>query len=143
MNQPFAEGFAMKILIAPLVIAALALASTLPAAAQSKPDNGTSVGMATTHDPAADRNSYTQKAQGEMHMWEQKLQDFNAKAETKATAAETSASKDLDSAWAETRTASSQLETVSEKDWDSAKASFQTASHKLAVAWQKVNPKDK
>jgi hypothetical protein len=56
---------------------------------------------------------------------------------------EASASKDLDSAWAETKTASSRLETAGEKDWDSAKASFKTASDKLAMAWQKVNSKDK
>jgi len=131
----------MKIFFAPIVIGILALAGVAPAVAQSTPDKGT-VGAATTHDPAADRNSYTQKAQGEMLIWEKKLQDFNAKAETKATAARTSASRDLDSAWNETKTAWSQLGTTSEKDWDSAKASFQAASRKLAAAWHKVNPKD-
>lgn len=76
-------------------------------------------------------------------MWEKKLHDFNAKVETKATKAETSASKDLDTAWTETKTASGRLETASEKDWDSAKASFKTASNKLFIAWHKVNPADK
>jgi hypothetical protein len=140
----------MKRLIAPIVFGFLALAGAAPAAAQSKPDEGTSVGAATTHDPAAERNSYTRRAHGEMDMWEQKLHDFNAKVETNATEAQTSASKNLDSAWTETKTAWSQLVTVGENvgtaganDWDSAKASFQTASDKLAVAWQKVNPKDK
>ena len=61
----------------------------------------------------------------------------------KATEAQTSASKDLDDAWTQTKMASARLETAGEKDWDGAKASFQTASHKLVVAWQKVNPADK
>jgi len=131
----------MKILFAPIVIGMLALAGAAPAAAQSTSGKGT-VGIAATRDPVADRNSYTQKAQGEIHIWEKKLQDFNAKVETKATAAQTSASRDLDSAWDATKTAWSRLGTASEKDWDGAKASFQTASRKLAAAWHKVNPKD-
>jgi hypothetical protein len=140
----------MRIAIAPLLIGTLVLAGALPAAAQSKTDKGTSVGAATTNDPAAERNSYTQQAHGEMDMWEQKLHDFNAKVETKATEAQTSGSKDLEGAWTETKTAWSQLVMVGENvgtagpnDWDSAKASFKTASNKLAVAWNKINPTDK
>jgi hypothetical protein len=137
----------VQIFIAPIVIGLLALAGAVPAAAQSKPE-GTSVGAATTHDPAAERNSYTLRAHGEMDLWEQKLHDFNAKVETDATETQTSASKNLDSAWTETKTAWSQLVKVGlnvagANDWDSAKASFQTASDKLAATWQKVNPKDK
>jgi len=139
----------MRIFIAPIVIGLLALAGAVPAAAQSKPE-GTSVGAATTHDPAAERNSFTLRAHGEMDLWAQKLHDFNAKVETNPTETQTSASKNLDSAWTETKTAWSQLVTVGlnvgtagANDWESAKASFQTASDKLAAAWQKVNPKDK
>jgi len=140
----------MKIIIAPIVVGLLVLAGAAPAAAQSTSHKSTSVGAATTHDPAAERNNYTNHAQGEMDMWERKLHDFNAAVETNATEAQTSASKNLDSAWTETKTAWSQLVhvglnvgTAGANDWDSAKASFQTASDKLAVAWQKVNPADK
>jgi hypothetical protein len=132
----------MKMLITPLAVAALVVASALPALAQSNPlsDNATSV--ATTHDPVAERNSFTLKAQEEVGAWQTKLDDFDAEVETKSKAANASASKDLDSAWAEAKTASSRLETAGETDWDSAKASFQTASHKLVLARHKVNPKD-
>jgi len=135
----------MRILIAPIVIGMLALAGASPAAAQSKsvPDKGASVGMAASHDSEADRKSYTQQAQGEMHLWEQRLHDFNAKVESKATGTQTSASKDLDGAWTETKTAWNQLETAGENDWTSAKTSYQDASHKLGLAWHKVSPKDK
>jgi len=128
-----------------MLLGALALAGVSPAAAQSKPasDKGTSVGVATTPDPAAERSSYTQKAQDEVRIWEQKLQDFNAKVQASASQAKASATKDLNDAWAQTKTASARLETAGEKDWDNAKASFQTASHKLAVAWHKLNPADK
>jgi uncharacterized membrane protein len=135
----------MRILIGPIVIGTLVLAGTLPVAAQSKPatDQGASIHLAATGDTAAERNSYTQKARGEMRIWQQKLHDFGAKVQVSATQAQTEASKDLDNAWTDAENASGRLETAGEKDWDSAKSSFQTASHKLAVAWQKVNPSAK
>ena len=135
----------MKIFIAPIVIGTLAFACALPAAAQTKPafDRGATVSVVTTRDATIERNSFTQKAQDEVRIWQQKLHDFDAKVQANATEAQTSASKDLDDAWTQTKAASAQLETVGEKDWDSAKASFQTASHKLVVAWHKVNPADK
>jgi hypothetical protein len=135
----------MKIFIAPLVIGTLALAGASPAAAQPKPlsDQGVSVGVATTRDSTAERSSYKQQAQDETRIWQQKLDNFDAKVKAKATEAQTSASKDLDDAWTQTKMASARLETAGEADWASAKVSFQTASHKLVVAWQKVNPADK
>jgi hypothetical protein len=135
----------MGVAIAPLLIGTLVLAGASPAVAQSKPasNQGTSVGVAHTRDAAAERESYTQKAQGEVRIWQQKLHDFDAKVRVKATEAQASASKDLDQAWIETKTASARLKTAGENDWDSAKASFKTASDKLAVSWHKVNPADK
>jgi hypothetical protein len=135
----------MRFFIAPIVIGTLALAAASPAAAQSKPasDQGVSVGTANSHNPVAERTSYTQTAQSEMKLWQQKLLDFDAKMQAKATEAKTRASKELDDAWVETKSAYSQLETAGEKDWDSAKVSFKTASAKLAVAWHNVNPADK
>ena len=140
----------MKIFIAPVVIGLLALAGAAPAAAQSKPDKGTSVGAATTDDPAAERNNFTNHAQGEMEIWEGRLHDYNAKQKTNTTEAQTSASRNLDSAWTETKTAWTQLVhvglnvgTAGPNAWASAQADFQTASQKLASTWQKANPEDK
>ena len=135
----------MRTIIAPLVAATLTLAAASSAVAQSKPgsDQGTSVGMASPRDAAAERDSYTQKAQGEVRIWQQKLHDYDANMRIKATAAEASTSKDLDDAWTETKTAAAKLETAGEKDWESAKASFQRASDKLAVSWHKVDPAGK
>ncbi len=130
----------MKRLIAPIVIGTLAWAAALPAAAQVKTN---SVGMAASHDPAAERTSYTQKAQAEMHLWEQRLHDFNARIENRTTQSQSSAARDLDGAWSDTKIAWNQLETAGENDWTSAKASFQGASHKLGVTWQRVSSKEK
>jgi hypothetical protein len=134
----------MRIFIAPLLLGTLVLVGASPAAAQSKPasNQGVTVGVAPTRDAAAERESYTQKAQADLRIWQQKLHDFDAKAH-KATEAQASAAKDLNEAWAETKTASARLETAGEKDWNSAKVSFKTASDKLAVSWHKVNPADK
>ena len=135
----------MRFFFAPIVVGTLALAAASPVAAQSKPasDQSVSVGTANSRDPAAERNSYTRTAQDEMKLWQQKLRDFDAKMQAKATEAKARASKDLDDAWAETKSAYSQLETAGETDWNSAKASFKTASAKLVVAWQRVNPAEK
>jgi len=150
MMRNTSELDTMRILIAPIVIGLLALAGAAPAAAQSKPEKGTSVGAATTGDPAAERNNYTNHAQDEIRMWEQKLHDFNAKQKTNASEEQTNASKNLDSAWTETQTAWTQLVhvglnvgTAGSNAWASAQADFQTASQKLAAAWQKANPEDK
>jgi hypothetical protein len=135
----------MKIFIAPLVIGTLALACASPAGAQSKPlsDQGISVGVAATRDSTAEKSSYKQKAQDEIRIWQQRLDDFDAKVKVKATEAQTSAAKDLDDAWTQTKMASARLETAGEADWGSATASFKTESDKLAVAWRKVNPAGK
>jgi hypothetical protein len=134
----------MRILFAPIVIGTLALTGASPAAAQSKPaDKTTSVGLSTTRDPTAERNSYTQQAQDEVRIWEKRLHDFDTKAQVKATAAEASASKDLNNAWTETKSASSQLETAADADWDGAKTSFKKATDKLVVAWHNANPSGK
>jgi hypothetical protein len=139
----------MRILIALVLIGMLALTGAAPAAAQAQLDKSASVGMATKDDRAAEMNNYTNHAQGEMNLWEQKLRDFNAGAVTNATDPQKSANENLNKAWTETRTAWSQLVKVGlnvgtdgANDWASAKASFQTASDKLAAAWQKANPAD-
>jgi hypothetical protein len=140
----------MRIVIVPIVIGLLVLAGAAPAVAQSKPDKTISVGSVTTNDAAAERNSFTNHAQDEMRVWEQKLHDFNAKQTTNASEAQTSASKDLDTSWTETQAAWTQLVkvglnvgTAGANAWASAQADFQAASQKLASTWQKANPEGK
>jgi len=135
----------MRTFIAPLMIGTLAFAGVSTVAAQSKPASnpGVSVGMAASHDSTVERSSYKQEVQNELRIWQQKLNDFDAKVQAKETEAQTSASKDLDDAWTQTKMASARLEAAGEADWGDAKASFKTASDKLTVAWHKVNPAGK
>jgi hypothetical protein len=135
----------MRFRFTPIIVGMLAISAASPVAAQSKPtsDHGVSVGAADSHDTVAERSSYTQSAQEEMKLWQQRLHDFDSKMRAKATEAKARASKDLDDAWAETKSAFSQLEMAGEKDWSSAKTSFKTATAKLTVAWHKVDPAGK
>lgn len=138
----------MGIFVASVVIGLLFLAGAAPVAAQSKTDKVMSVGSATTDDPAVERNNFTNQAHEKMR--EQKLHDFSAKPKTNASEAQTSASRNLVSAWTETQTAWAQLVkvdlnvgTAGANAWASAQADFQTAFQKLASTWQKANPEEK
>ena len=123
----------MRIFVAPVVIGllSLSLAGAAPVAAQTKTDKVMSVGSATTDDPAVERNNFTNQAHEEMRMWEQKLRDFSAKPKTNASEAQSSASRNLVSAWTETQIAWAQLVkvdlnvgTVGANAWASAQTDF-------------------
>jgi Skp family chaperone for outer membrane proteins len=103
----------MKVFIA-AIIAALALASAFPAAAQSNLSSGpgASVRLAAAHDSTADRETYTQKARDDMQEWQKKLHVFDEKIRAKATQAHNSAGDDLNKAWTRAEAASGRLETV-------------------------------
>jgi len=135
------EGFAMTYLIAPIVIGTLAFAAAVPAAAQTPPghDQGTTVRLVMTRDPATDRQSYIQKARDEMGVWKQKLQDFGTRVDDKTTAAHAKAAQDLDNAWTTTKAAADRLGTASAEDWNGAKTSYRQALHKLVVAWHNIS----
>jgi uncharacterized membrane protein YhiD involved in acid resistance len=131
----------MRILPAATVTSTLllvAMAGTLPAAAQpiQHTSSASSVQMASVS--TADRDSYVQKAREEMQQWHLKLQDLGEKARTKATEANIAAHKDFNQAWTEADAASQKLETAGTADWESAKSSFKKASQKLAAVWQKI-----
>jgi hypothetical protein len=135
----------MGIFRATIVIAPLMLIGALPAAAQSKPalDAGTPIRLAADDNSAADRDSFTQKAQTEMHDWQQKLHDFGQQATAKGQEAGSAAQKGLDDAWIKAKAASHKLQTVGAEGWQGAKASYEKASQDLSDAWHKVHPDDK
>jgi exonuclease VII large subunit len=134
----------MRLLLAPIVIGTLTIAGAFTATAEAKlastPFGAVQIAAL---DSTTDRESFTQKARDQMKIWEQKLQDFDAKLQAKSTDAKAKASKNLDSAWAATKAASARLESAGEKDWGNAKSSFNKATAKLASAWHKVNPAEK
>jgi hypothetical protein len=117
------KGTPMKVLIAP-IIAALALSSAFPAAAQSNlgSGSGASLQLAAAHDSTADRETYTRKVQDDMQAWQQKLHAFGKKIRAKAKEAHNSAGDDK--AWRR-----AEADTASSEDWDS--ATFLTTENRL------------
>jgi Skp family chaperone for outer membrane proteins len=132
-------------LLAPTAIAAALLATgALPtAAATVPPPRAAALHVTRVADAASDRDSFTQKAEAEMHDWQRKLDEAARSAKAKGEEGSDAASRALDHAWAKTKEASHQLETASADGWDSAKAKFEQASHDLAAQWHKVYPADK
>ena len=136
----------MRIFTASMIIGSFMLIGALPAAAdQSAPARGSiaAVRLAATDASSSARETYIQKARGEMLEWQHKLVSFNEKIEAKGKEATTAAEKDVHRAWAKADTAAHELETVGAEGWKSAKTTFETASHKLASAWDRVRPQDK
>lgn len=136
----------MRIFTASMIIGSFMLIGALPAAAdQSVPVRGPAapVRLAAVDASSGARETYIQKARGEMLEWQRKLISFNEKIEAKGKAASTAAEKDLHNAWTKADTASHELQTVGAEGWKSAQATFETASRKLASAWDRVRPQDK
>ncbi len=132
----------MKILTAAIVIGPLMLIGAFPAAAQSISAD-IPIKLAAGGNLTVDRETYIQKAQGEMQEWQKKLHDFSENTEAKGKEAGNAAEKDLNEVWTRTEAASRQLQTVGDEGWDVAKTSYEKAIRDLAEAWQKVHPGDK
>jgi len=136
----------MRILTAAIVFAPLMLIGALPVAAAPPTVTlgyGAPVRLAANDVSAADRDTYTQKAQDDMQEWQRKLHEYSAKAETKGSEVGKAAAQELNTAWAKAEAASRQLQIVSADGWDSARSSFEGASRELTEAWHKVQPDDK
>ena len=130
----------MKADFAPIMIGWLALTCASPATATPFHQQSGAVSVATISPATDEKTTYLQQTKDVMRVWDQKIHDFNAKLQTMATEATTKASKDLDTAWADTKRAAGRLENAREAHWSKAKASFKSASAKLAAAWHKVSP---
>jgi hypothetical protein len=130
----------MKSLTALIVIGPLTIGA-VPAVAQSALPlaSGAPMRLAAA-DPATDRDTYTQKARGDLREWQQKLQGLGEKTETMGKKADSAAKNDLNEAWSRTEAASRRLETVGAEGWKDAKIDYEKASRDLAAAWQKFHP---
>ncbi len=73
----------MRMLAAAIVIGPLMLIGTLPAVAGQSSSSGTRIQLAAGGSSTTDRDTYTQKAQGEMQEWQQKLRAFSETAKAK------------------------------------------------------------
>jgi hypothetical protein len=122
-------------LIGPLMLAISASAQPAPGSS-SAPTRG-----AAASDTAADRDTYTRKAHDEVRDWQQKLHEFDVKAETAGKEADKTAKADLSEAWRKTEAASRKLRAAGAEGWDVAKADYEKASRDLADTWHRNHPK--
>jgi uncharacterized membrane protein len=127
----------MRLLIA-AIVGPLMLIGALPQAAGQSSPSGTQVQSAAGSNAPADRDTYTQKARGDIRDWQQKLHDFSEDAKAKGQQAGNAAENDLNAAWTKTQAEAQKLQTATAAGWESAKASYEKASHELADAWDKV-----
>ncbi len=133
----------MRLLVASIVLGPLMLIGTLPAFADQSNASSKQIPMATGSHSTADRDTYTQKAQGDMQDWQQKLRAFTATAKANGEKAGNAAEHELDTAWSKTKVQARKLQTAGAEGWESAKASYEKASHELAEAWDKNRPRTK
>lgn len=133
----------MRMLAAAIVLGPLILVGTLPAVAGQSSSSGTKIQMAAGSNSTADRDTYTQKTQGEMQEWQQKLRAFSETAKARGETAGNAAENELNTAWSKAQAEARKLQIAGAADWESAKASYEKASRELADAWDRNRPRDK
>lgn len=136
----------MKLLNAAIVVGSLITIATLAVATSRLAlafGSEAPIQLAVADAPTADRDTYAEKARGEVQEWQRKLHDFNEKAKAKGQEASSAAERDLDRAWSKAEAASRDLQAASAEGWDSAKATFERTSHNLADTWDKVRAQEK
>jgi hypothetical protein len=86
------------------------------------------------------RDTYTQRARGAMHEWQQKLHAFSEKAKAKGQEEGKAAENELNAAWTKADAEQHKLRSASPEVWVSAKISFEKASHDLKEVWDRMDP---
>ncbi len=128
----------MRLLAVSIVIGPLMLIGTLPAVAGQPSPSGTQIQMADGGNSTTDRDTYIQKAQGDMRQWRKKLHDLSENVKAKGQQAGNTAENGLHAAWTKTQAEAQKLQTATVEGWESAKVSYEKASHELADAWHNV-----
>src|SRR5271165_2729659 len=132
----------MKILLAALVVGPFVLAGTAQAeVAPSNPlrDSASTIHLTAAENPA-DRKTYVQTKDGGMAQWRSRIDDFVARTQAKATAADEAASREIQGAWRHVERASSALDAAGVDGWENAKAAYERAFQDLEATWARVGP---
>jgi hypothetical protein len=136
------EDFEMKILLAALVVGPFVLAGTAQAGVtllNPLRASASTIHLAAAENPA-DRKTYVQTKDAGMAQWRRRIEDFAARTQAKATAADRAALREIQSAWSHVEQASSALDAAGEDGWDKAKAAYERASPDLEATWARVGP---
>lgn len=136
------KDFAMKIVLAGLVISPFVLAGAAQAghALSVPPPAGPSAIHLADAVNSADRKTYVQKKEAEMAQWRRKIGDFTARTETNATEADQAVKREIERAFTHVEEASSKLDATGEDGYEDAKAAYERASRDLEATWAKVDP---
>jgi hypothetical protein len=130
----------MRILICSIAIGQLILVGALSVAAAQPVSSAPQIQSTAGSDATTNRGTYTQRAQGDMREWQQKLRAFSEKAKAKGEKAGNMADNDLNAAWTKTQEEARKLQTASAEGWASARISYERASHELADVWDRSRP---
>jgi hypothetical protein len=120
-----------------LIAGPIVLVGALPAAA------GPLTQVAANSDSSADRGSFTQAAQDDLHQWQQRVHDFDVSAEATGKADTIATEHALNAAWDRVQVEAGKLQTASRDEWESAKISYQKASHDLTDEWDRTQSQHK
>jgi hypothetical protein len=130
----------MRMLTVTIVAGALALTAAPLAASAGQPAQAqaSSIRLAAVDGPAADRESYTRKADDDVQAWQRKVHDFGERAEVKGKEARKATLQGLEAAWDRTQAEGRNLRTATADGWQAARLSFERASHDLSEAWDRA-----
>ncbi len=120
-----------------LIAGPIILVGALPAAADPM------IQVAANSDTSADRGSFTQAAQDDLHQWQQRVHDFDVSAEATGKADTIATEHALNAAWDRVQVEAGKLQTASKDEWETAKTSYQNATRNLADAWDKTRAENK
>jgi len=93
----------------------------------------------TTPTPESDQARYIKFEAAELTLWQQRISDFNARAETTATESGQAAKLELAAAWSAVQDTSNALATAGAADWDRAKTAYESAKQALLAKWTKFD----
>lgn len=99
--------------------------------------------VAADSDSSADRGSFTQAAEDDLHRWRQRVHDFDVSAEATGKADTIATEHALDAAWDRVQIEAGKLQTASRDGWESAKLSYQNASRDLTDTWDRTRSQSK
>jgi len=122
---------------APFARAGIAQAEVTP----SYPLRGSAstIHLAAAENPA-DRKTYVQTKNAEMAQWRSRIDNFAARTQARATAADETASREIQGAWSHVQRAPSALDAAGEDGWDNARSAYEQASRDLEATWARVGP---
>jgi hypothetical protein len=123
-----------SIVIAPFMFGAMHTAQSISSDAR--------IQLAAGGDSAFHGDTYTQKARGAMHEWQQKLHDFSEKAKAKGQEEGIAAENELNAAWTEADAEQDKLQSASAEGWVRRQDLVRERIPRPEEFWDRIGPDD-